>query len=277
MPNAGTGVRTDIAIGDIRPTDVLVLTLDQLKLPDRTVPTSPAVLPAGLSALWSFAELLRRGCQDALDIHPDELRVGLQPAQIHDLASHRLFIADAHENGAGYAPELGRPENLLSIFSHITDQHEGLVARYDSPAHGECTESCPDCLRSYDNRRLHGALDWRLALDVAALAAGQSLDPRRWLARTAPLAEAFIRAYQVLPCRIDDLPEGLTAIVRQDNRAAVIIGHPLWRTDHSHLNSGQRTALDILANQGVGNVDFSDAWTLQRVPSQVFRRLRLQT
>ena len=277
VPNAGTGVRTDIAIGDIRPTDVLVLTLDQLKLPDRTVPTSPAVLPAGLSALWSFAELLRRGCQDALDIHPDELRVGLQPAQIHDLASHRLFIADAHENGAGYAPELGRPENLLSIFSHITDQHEGLVARYDSPAHGECTESCPDCLRSYDNRRLHGALDWRLALDVAALAAGQSLDPRRWLARTAPLAEAFIRAYQVLPCRIDDLPEGLTAIVRQDNRAAVIIGHPLWRTDHSHLNSGQRTALDILANQGVGNVDFSDAWTLQRVPSQVFRRLRLQT
>lgn len=274
VPIAGTGIRTKIAIGDIRPTDVLVLTLDQLNLPDQTIPTSPAVLPAGLSALWSFAELLRRGCQHALDIHPDELHVGLQPAEIHGLPSHRLFIADALENGAGYAPELGRPENLLAILSHINDQQQGLAARYDSPAHCECTESCPDCLRSYDNRRLHGALDWRLALDVATLAAGRPLETNRWLARTGPLADAFVKAYQVLPCRVEDLPQGLTAIVRKDHRVAVVVGHPLWRIDKSNLNSSLRTAVDTLAEQGVGKVDFSDAWTLQRLPSQVFQRLR---
>ena len=57
---------------------------------------------------------------------------------------------------------------LTGILEELADKYEGLQ-------HSNCGESCPDCLRSWDNRRLHGALDWRLALDVAALAAGLPL------------------------------------------------------------------------------------------------------
>lgn len=274
VPATSGGPRTDIAIGDVRPTDVLVITLDRLALPDQTIPTDPAVLPAGLSALWSFAEALRRGCQDTLDVHPDELNVGLQPARVNNLPSHRVFLADALENGAGYAPELGRPDNLLAILNHIVDEDRGLAARLDGDSHRDCTESCPDCLRSYDNRRLHGALDWRLALDVAALAAGRTLDPGRWLSRTVPLAQAFVRAYEVLPSSVLDLSGGLTAIARHDHAAAVVIGHPLWRTEDDALNEGQRAAVAQLTANGVAQVRMSDVWTLQRAPHLVFRLLR---
>jgi DEAD/DEAH box helicase domain-containing protein len=224
--------------------------------------------------MWSFAEVLRRGCQDDLDVHPDELNVGLQPAHINGVATHRLFIADALENGAGYAPELGRPENLSAILTYVIDDVRGLAARYSSTAHGDCTESCPDCLRSYDNRRLHGALNWRLALDVATLAAAQPLDPARWLSRVAPLAQAFVHAYRVVPMLVQPMPHGLTAIVRRDHSAAVIVGHPLWRTEQRNLNDHQRSAITTLTDKGVGHVALSDAWTLQRAPHQIFRLIR---
>lgn len=273
VPSTGSGVGTEVAIGDVRPTDVLVITLDHLALPDGAIPTDPAVLPAGLSALWSFAEVLRRGCQEALDVHPDELHVGLQPARINGVTSQRLFIADALENGAGYAPELGRPDKLLAILDHVIDRHKGLAERFDSQAHSHCTESCPDCLRSYDNRRLHGALNWRLALDVATLAAGQPLDSARWLSRAEPLSQAFVRAYAVVPASVRVLPGGLFAIVRQDRLGAVVMGHPLWRTEEG-LNKEQHAAVAALRIDGLEHVALSDVWTLQRAPHEVFRLLR---
>ena len=78
-------------------------TLDQLALQGGVIPSSRNLMPAGMSAIWSFAEVLRRGCQVALDVQADELQVGLQPARINDVRTHRVFIADALENGAGYA------------------------------------------------------------------------------------------------------------------------------------------------------------------------------
>ena len=81
------------------------------------------------------------------------------------------------ETGAGYAPWLGRPEELALILKEILSD---LGSRYSQPKHLACTASCPDCLRSYDNRRLHGALDWRLALDVAELAADVPMNASRF-------------------------------------------------------------------------------------------------
>ena len=43
--------------------------------------------------------------------------------------------------------------------------------RLMAPAHAEvCDTSCPDCLRSYSNLSYHSLLDWRLGVDMAALA-----------------------------------------------------------------------------------------------------------
>jgi DEAD/DEAH box helicase domain-containing protein len=260
-----------VAIGDVRPTDVLVLSLDRVALKGAIIPTARSILPAGLAAMWSFAEVWRRGCQAALDVQPDELQVGLQPARASDLRTHRVFIADALENGAGYAPQLGREENLHLVLNDILDD---LGSKYDDPDHQICTESCPDCLRSYDNRRLHGALDWRLALDVAALAAGRGLDLSRWMRRAEPLAAGFIKAYGALPCEAIEVGEGLMAIVRRDRKRGVVIGHPLWRHEEQDFNDAQAVAFDqMLTDEGVISGEMSDVWVLQRLPARLFSLL----
>jgi DEAD/DEAH box helicase domain-containing protein len=268
----GSARLTDIALGDVRPTDVLVLSLDQLALQGRVIPTSRIGLPAGLSAMWSFAEVLRRGAQVALDIEPEELRVGLQPARIHDVRTHRVFIADSLENGAGYASELGKPANLKRLLDEIC---VALAERYDAAQHTHCTEACPDCLRSWDNRRIHGALDWRLALDVASLAAGYPLKVDRWLGRSKPLADLFVRAFEsALPCETVALSNGLLGILRGDRRRGVVVGHPLWRTDPRFFNEAQGLAFDeVQTDYSTESVGVTDPWILQRIPAQVFQWL----
>jgi DEAD/DEAH box helicase domain-containing protein len=263
-----------IAIGDVRPTDVLVLTLDQLALQSGVIPVNKQVLPSGLSAIWSFAEVLRRGCQVALDIQSDELQVGLQPARINDVRTHRVFLADSLENGAGYATQLGRGENLQNVLEEIAGE---LADRYDSPGHSRCTESCPDCLRSYDNRRLHGALDWRLALDVADLASGRPMNQGRWLDRSELLAASFIRAFSgAVELQFEFVEGGLLTLFRSDRSRGVVVGHPLWRHDESSFNETQAVAFDSASNDlAIEEVSMTDAWVLQRIPAQAFHQLTL--
>lgn len=260
------------AIGEIRPTDVITLCLNQAALHGGVVPTAAYLTPAGVSAMWSFAEIMRRGCQVALDLQPDELQVGLQPIRIGDFETRRVFLADRLENGAGYAPELGRATHLKQVLEGILGE---LASEYQAPNHSNCGESCPDCLRSWDNRRLHGALDWRLALDVAALAAGQTLPTDRWLPRSERLAHLFVKAYsQALPCRVESA-SGLHAIIRTDDQAAVVLGHPLWMHDERYLNAAQAEAYDtIRSDLGIPRVMMSDLWVLDRIPAKIFRLLR---
>lgn len=259
------------AIGDVRPTDVITLSLEHLSLRGGVIPTAPYLVPAGLSAMWSFAEILRRGCQVALDLHPEELQVGLQPSRIGDIETRRVFLADRLENGAGYAPELGRPSNLRKVLQTIVGE---LAEEYDSPTHQDCTDACPNCLRSWDNRQLHGALDWRLALDVAALALGLPM-AERWLSQAETSAERFARAYkEALPCRVEGAGS-LTALVAEDNKSAVLLGHPLWMQDELWLNDMQAEAFSALSDDlGVPSVAVSDVWTLARMPARTFHLLR---
>lgn len=259
-----------VAIGDVRPTDVLTLGLDGLALQGGAIPTQRAVLPAGLSSIWSFAEVIRRACQISLDVQQAELQVGLQPTRVNGIRTHRVFIADSLENGAGYAPELGRPEKLKQLLDDVLGP---LTERYRAAAHAECTESCPDCLRSYDNRWLHGALDWRLGLDVAQLASGGEISLLPWLDRIDALAATFVTAFgEAVPIEVVGAGP-LQAIVRSDRQRGVVIGHPLWRREPEHLNQIQAEALVAVEAVGINQVTMSDPWVLQRLPAQVFRDL----
>lgn len=260
------------AIGEVRPTDVVTLSLEHVQLYGGLVPTAPSVCPAGIGAMWSFAEILRRGCQVALDLQPDELQVGLQPTRLNDFETRRVFLADRLENGAGYAPELSQGPHLRRVLAGILGE---LAEEYEAPAHADCGESCPDCLRSWDNRRLHGALDWRLALDVTALAAGLPLPTHRWFTRSSQQAELFSRAYEkALPCRVERVGD-LDAVVREDRKAAVVLGHPLWMHDERYLNEVQTKSYDILLSErGIERVAISDLWVLDRIPARIFRLLR---
>jgi DEAD/DEAH box helicase domain-containing protein len=261
------------AIGEIRPTDVLTLTLDHVQLVQSVIATGREKTPAGLAAIHSFAEILRRGADAALDIHPEELEVGLQPIVVRGVATARLFLADALENGAGYAIELGRPEMLESTLAEVTS---AMAAEWEAPAHmGECDWSCPNCLRSWDNRRIHGVLDWRLALDVADLALGRPLNASRALSRAPALADQFVTTFgrSIEGGLKTELVEGLWALVRGDRKRAVLLGHPLWRHDSAHLNDQQADAMTALQEGGVGDIVIADTYLLDRAPVTVYGSL----
>lgn len=45
------------------------------------------------------------------------------------------------------------------------------------PEHADsCSASCYDCLKDYYNQRHHGSLNWRVALDLAALANDKAIN-----------------------------------------------------------------------------------------------------
>ena len=259
------------AIGSVRRTDVLTLTLQSSAIPgpDGTVDASPEVLPMGLSALWSLAELLRIAAGAELDVNPNELQVGLQPWRTEaGTVTRRIFIADSLENGAGYARHLGSPEVLERVVVTVV----GDIARtIESPRHrGACDSSCPDCLRSYDNRFVHPHLDWCLALDLAQLAKGDALPVERWLSRGEAAAGSFLTAFGEYTDFEEVKTAGLHGVASPSIGRTAVFGHPLWRSEPAHFVNEQRQADAELRSAGTREVRFFDLRTLQRHPAKVF-------
>jgi len=260
------------AIGVIKPTDVLLLELSPLDLPGPlpTLTTKRERTPAGLPALWSFAEMLRRVGADELDVGPSELEIGIQPYPTEQGFAHRIFFADALENGAGYATQLGRPEVMEKVLERIFDL---ITPKLEAEAHRGCDSSCPDCLRSYDNRRLHPLLDWRLALDLAELAARRSLNLERWFDDAEGQVKAFVEAFAPA---LDDLQpvrlEGLWSAHSPAQGRAVFFGHPLWRLDEGYHVDAQIDAMDAARELGA-EPRASDLYLLRRRPQSAFQWL----
>lgn len=260
------------AIGEVRRTDVLLLGLDGLALPEGAVATLPWACPAGKGALLSFAELLRNAAKEYLDIEQSELEVGLQPTLHSTTVSARVFLADALDNGAGYALELGGRATFEKLLTSIREE-TGRRLRGD-PHATACTSSCPGCLRNYENRFNHWALDWRLGLDVVDLVLGRRLDLSHWTTRTAALMQSFVDGYGP-HLRIEQhVVNGLPALISSENQgAAVVIGHPLWRHEDAHWNANVRRAVTELRGRGLSNVTVSDTYVLDRTPVKLFNAL----
>jgi len=251
------------AIGAVRPSDVLTLELDRLALLGGEGPlvVSEAVSSA-LSAFWSFAELLRLTGASELDVDPRELEVGLQPYPTDDGPSRRVFIADRLENGAGYANRLGEPRVLEGVLDSIVDD---MGTRLSTGRHGaDCDSSCPDCLRSYDNRALHPLLDWRLGLDLAELAAGRPLRTERWLSDGERIARSLADSFGLEPIAAGPL---WGARDRETGRVAVL-GHPSWASTNGALSVEQREAEASLADAPLRHWDLYTAlrWPERLMP-----------
>lgn len=216
------------AIGAIFTTDVLSFYFDN----------APGVgnhglleagMPSTTPALASFAEFAKLAIATELDISPDEFRAGRQPIAIPDKGkTEQVFLADALENGAGYARWASDPANFKRALSRFySDTRE----QWTGQDHAEnCDRSCPDCLRSYSNRFSHGLLDWRLALDLAELSLGIPMATDRWIdGAEARIAKAF--AAFCTKSRLDvgiEEHAGLT-VLHRDARA-LVLGHPLWHS-----------------------------------------------
>ena len=261
------------AIGNIKRTDSLVLTLDSvsedfLPGPGSVIETRSIRVPAGLSALWSFGEAFKVAAAAYLDIGPNELQVGLQPISLERSITHRVFVADTLENGAGYATHLGREEELRNVFELLLgDQKQ----QWESQTHLECDRSCPDCLRSYDNRQLHSVLDWRLALDVAELFVGRPLDLGRSDLRSDRLIEGFIQGWTSEGAAFERVDLGGMRGVRETTTGKVaVICHPLWRCEEGYYTEQQWEALEVAESQyEAPDTLMFDAYRLQRKPDDL--------
>jgi DEAD/DEAH box helicase domain-containing protein len=258
------------AIGDVLTTDVLALSLDHLPLHGGIIPTHPDVLPSGRASLLSFAEVLIRGAQSTLQVDFHELKIGLQPYLTDSGSTHRIFISDVLENGAGYASELGQEEKLKQTLVAVADDLGNRLN--DSLQHPDCDSSCPLCLRSYDNRRIHPFLNWRLALDVSEIALGVPLKTSRWFDKAENIATSFIDSYgESLALEIIDA-DGLILIAREDRKRVVVLGHPLWR--HDNLNDSQAYAVAFSENAGFEECQVSDLYVAHYQPFKIWSALR---
>jgi DEAD/DEAH box helicase domain-containing protein len=264
-PPAGMARREKAAIGELRVTDAVLLLPTELPLVGGVVATAPWECPSGLAALSSFADALRRGCQAELDIDPSELSVGLQPRLVDGTRTASVYVADSLENGAGYAVELAQGPRLQAVLETIVND---VAVRWGSDDHVTCDGSCPDCLRSWDNRHLHALLDWRLALDVAELAAGSRLTVARWFDLAERAVDRFVHAFGGALESLEVIEVGGLLGVQHGQRA-VVFGHPLWRADEEAWNEGQVIAAGLLRERGL-DVRMSDVRRLRARPEGVY-------
>jgi DEAD/DEAH box helicase domain-containing protein len=270
-----TAINTDIKIvgepdyanafiGAIKVSDVLVIDFDTVKLPGNTIDTST---DAGKSALWSFSEAFKKGCDAELDLSPDELVVGLHPRQQGEIPTSSVFISDAAQNGAGYAIEIGDKLVFQRILNKISVDLEQNWAQH--PHLGHCTASCPDCLRSYNNRRIHGLLNWRLALDAVDLALGRDLNLSRWTDSGAQAVSKIADTNTNLRFEVMDLLPVLTNTV---TGKAFVFVHPLWSVLEHGLTADQSVVGSKLRDSG-HNIEFVNLFELERSPIKLLIKL----
>jgi DEAD/DEAH box helicase domain-containing protein len=236
-----------------------------LPTPDGIIEVSPHRCPSGRAALHSFGELFRRGAATHLGVAASELHVGVQPTRGQTGEySLRIFMADALENGAGYATHLAEAEEITAVMGEI---REVLKSTMEEATHSDrCASLCPTCLQAYENRRLHHQLDWRLALDVFELADSGRLQTDRWCRRSFELLEPRANLFGLDPIPLDELWGWHRP---GDNQKLVIFAHPLWPTDG--FAREQYAAAEAAADEGFSpeGITFASIHALEARPHTV--------
>jgi DEAD/DEAH box helicase domain-containing protein len=227
------------AIGAVFSTDVLSLIITDLPSGIGNMGLLDPSLPNSDIAVVSFCEILRLSIATFLDIDPNELKIGRQRYLDKKGPTFQIFIADALENGAGYVRQVFSDDRLREI---IRDHYLLLKKKWEGQSHANCDASCPDCLRNYGNRMMHGYLDWRLGLDLTELVLGIPLDEERWMSQVDQIKSNFVVLCEQF---------GLEGIALQKvgkvhalvyKNSALLITHPMWHTKGALVTDSQELA-----------------------------------
>jgi ATP-dependent helicase YprA (DUF1998 family) len=257
----------NVALGAAYVTDTALVSVERVPQGVDLDP-SPSRSVSRRAAWYSLGFVLRAAAVRLLDVQSRELGVGLwyQPVGADDVRAW-VYLADALENGAGYATHIGRPER----FGDVLLEAEDFIARLREPRHSdECDSSCYDCLRDYFNMRYHPLLDWRLAADMLDLLRGRQLDAESWRDRERALADDFAENF------FGDLVElegGVVAVEQDDS--IVIVTHPLESHDVERRATPRlAAAIADAEDRGFGPMmdrpwRLEDSFTLLRRPGAV--------
>ncbi|MET4141462.1 DEAD/DEAH box helicase [Pedobacter sp. UYP1] len=157
-----------------RHTGVISLTLNEIDGDYNLDPFDPYIKAVYLS--WAF--LIRKSICDKLDIETNEFDIGYRVSPNTKLPE--VYIVEKADNGAGYCNYLNGMDDLEiaeSVFIHsLLPSGRVFEEILMKPVHEQiCASSCYDCLRDYYNQQHHGLLNWRVALDLAAMAANSKI------------------------------------------------------------------------------------------------------
>ena len=230
-------------------------------------------IASGVSAYVSFAEAFRNACKVHLAIDAEEFVVGYQKkkGKHPDLSTAQLFLADSHANGAGYSTEIASEKAFTEVLGLLdTDYSE----RWTGTEHSRCTTSCPDCLRSYNNRGNHNLLDWRLALDVSAIIQGKNLRLDLWQEPSHNLARSL--------AKVKDLGLSLTykeicgwpVLCNQENGRGVALVHPLWLQNSDYFGPASAELAESASGElNLAEISLSSIFKYNRSPYSVIAKL----
>jgi DEAD/DEAH box helicase domain-containing protein len=278
------GTERLITIGDIRVTDALTIDIstNDTEL-SHVFGEIPVALPnhdprkisiaSGTSAFISFSEALRNACKVVLGVDADEFIVGYQRknGQHPDMKTARLFIADAHANGAGYSVQIGKPTEFEKILLEI---EKTFGVRWMEEGHSGCSTSCPDCIRSFNNRHLHPMLDWRLALDLTSAIRGGQFRTDIWMPFSKKLINDIIEN-GLLGIELKYAEKlGWPAIISEATRKAVVFVHPLWLKEEDYYGPAASEIVEELKVEfELEKVSLSSAFTYNRNPNKILMEL----
>jgi DEAD/DEAH box helicase domain-containing protein len=196
-----------------------------------------ALNPYHKGAFLSWAYLIRKSICDELDIETNEFDIGYRMSPVSK--KPEVYIVEKADNGAGYCNYLnGTTERELSekvfiksllpggrVFTEILmkEEHEK-----------KCASSCYDCLKDYYNQQHHNLLNWRVALDLAALANDEKA--------ALDFSQVYWRRYieQTLLPTLENKLNGKGhfangEILVKTSSAVYLIVHPFWSDEKVRL------------------------------------------
>jgi hypothetical protein len=129
----------------------------------------------GVAWAWSIGTALLEGARRHFELDDDDLDVIVQTAKNTDGRSRALEILWVDK-------VLGGPGIIDAMVREFQQVARAAVRHLEGH---DCPASCYRCLRNYRNQRVHGLLNWRLAMPYLQVAAASELEP---LAATAPVS-----------------------------------------------------------------------------------------
>ena len=258
------------AIGSVKVTDILLLNVLSPELSGIDNVLDVKDTSAAMPAFWSFAEAVRLAASDVLDVGTSELQVGLQPVRVGNTETRRIFIADTLENGSGYARKLAEPTTFKLVLQRLLTDTKAV---YESDSHRmNCDVSCPDCLRSYDNRLLHSVLNWKLSLDMAEVSAGHALSEARWLGSAFQSAQGFANAFKLSGLEfVAERFASSAGVFNTDQNRLVVLSHPLWRKQQPFWPASLQAIMDqAMHRYPTADCQIVDLYSFGKNPEGIF-------